>query len=670
MKRFYAAVGVCVGWAVLLAVCYLYFQGWNPDRAGPARVDLEEQLPFFGDRASANQIIHKYDRWFSRDFSAEKRLLDLIRKSLADDVEVKSVPRLSVDLEPAYAWVAVSLFQEGADSIRWISKRQTPVETINRILEKLREHKDFSRFEVRDANRCRIMLEIITDQRPLDIERLTGSQFSDSRFEPGITGFCLRYKGRRYYYMPTDAVVESHLSAQHALKLLSKKIGVADQTDRISERIEMLKELPIEWGIIESVGFISYGDEVLPLYRGYPMPVRFSTDRISEMTRRSVDWVYDNMTEAGQFLYYYDAVRDSVIDHAHPSRSIEDNYYNILRHSGGVITLLRAYELTGDKKYVTASKRALEFLLRHVRRHDYKGRDACYVFYNEKAKLGGTGIGLAALVRYYQSTGDAAFNDYIFGMANHLLSRIDKDGEMIGYYIHPEFNDGGPITAPSAEQKRQLFSFYYPGEALLGLALFERAMDMSDELRAEVRDGAQRALDFLVKLRPVRYAEMFRELPSDGWLMQAIEEWACDEQFRKKDYLDFVFNDANQMVFHMYNERNSPYYDYPGMFFYNYGDHAYPDGARAEGLIAAYYLAKRLGREQLAQVYLENCVTVARALMHTYNSPESAYMHRFPHKSIGSFRFKLTRHWVRVDTVQHTACFYVRLLSAMEQLED
>ena len=43
---------------------------------------------------------------------------------------------------------------------------------------------------------------------------------------------------------------------------------------------------------------------------------------------------------------------------------------------------------------------------------------------------------------------------------------------MLGYYIHPQFNDGKALINPPDAIKKELFSFYYPGEALLGLALY------------------------------------------------------------------------------------------------------------------------------------------------------------------------------------------------------
>jgi len=75
------------------------------------------------------------------------------------------------------------------------------------------------------------------------------------------------------------------------------------------------------------------------------------------MVISSARWLLDNMSADGKFLYYYDGVRDSVIDHAHPNRTIENNYYNILRHSGGILALLRAYELNKNDEYLAAQRK-------------------------------------------------------------------------------------------------------------------------------------------------------------------------------------------------------------------------------------------------------------------------------------------------------------------------
>ncbi len=606
-------------------------------------------------------------RWLARDFSPEKELLKSIRDSLANQKNIETIPELNIGFNPSLSYVCVTIFERGNRPIRWISKRKTLLKTLNRITFKLRGNRSFEQFNVADANRCRIMLEVVTGEQPLDINKFASSQLGENRYEPGITGFKLKYNNKTYYYMPTDAVVYSHLTVKHALNHISKKVGVAKKTNKISERLRLVKSLPAKWSTMAGVAFVTFGEDIIPLFRGYPGSIEFSKQMVFDTAKESVDWIWRNMDSEGKFLYYYDGVKDTVIDHAHPTRTLENNYYNSLRHNGGVIALLKMYELSNDRKYLVAAEKALDFLILQLRSHQYRNKKAYYVYFNSKGKLGGSGTALAAFMRYYEATGESKYNKYIYGLAWHLLSRVDEDGEMIGYYIHPSYNDAHPILEPSAQEKKELFSFYYPGEALLGLALFEQQMQLSDIEREEVRHRAMKALDFLVNIRPRKYADMFKSLPSDGWLMQAIEQWSYDRQFQKKEYLNFVFNDARQMISHMYTRANSPYYDYPGTFYYNYGDHAYPDGARGEGLIASYYLAKRMGEDRLADYLLDGCKMVAGSLLRTYNSQESTFMHRFPEKSIGSFRFKFTRQWVRVDSVQHTACFYLRLFPELEE---
>ena len=612
--------------------------------------------------------LQQNSEWFSRDFTFEQQLLGLIRNSLVSGRQIEQIPSVDLAFDPSVSHVAITLFHEGQRPIRWLSRRDTLLKTLNRNIYKLRGHSRFSNFEAGNLGKCRIMLEVITRERKIDIRKLSPSSLNANRFEPGITGFRLRYNNQTYFYMPTDAAVKSHLTIKHVLNHITERIGIAKKTDKISERIKILLSEDIEWFIVYSVAFVSYENEIIPLYRGYPYPMQFSEVKIASMTQKSVEWVLDNMREDGRFLYYYDGVEDSVIDHTHPTRTLDDNYYNTLRHSGGIITLLRMYEITGQSKYLQAADKALVFLSGTLREHDYNGSKAYYVFYNDKAKLGGSGIALTAFLGYRQFSKDSKYDKYIHGLANHLLSRVADDGEMIGYYIHPSFNNGKPILKPKNKEKKALFSFFYPGEALLGLALYDQQMDLTVQQRQQVRDASRKALDFLVKIRPKKYADLFQPLPSDGWLMQAIEEWAEIKEFQRKEYLDFVFNDARQIISHMYNRGNTLYLDYPGAFFYEYGDHGYIDGARAEGLIAAFYLAQKTGDTELAQYFLDNCKIVAESLMYSYNSEQSTFMHKYPQKSIGTFRFKFTRHWVRIDTTQHAVCFYVRLLLTQKEV--
>jgi hypothetical protein len=240
---------------------------------------------------------------------------------------------------------------------------------------------------------------------------------------------------------------------------------------------------------------------------------------------------------------------------------------------------------------------------------------------------------------------------------------------MLGYYIHPKFNNGKALIHPSDEIKKELFSFYYPGEALLGLALYYQHVENIDtHLKSAIQHKAKLALDFLVHTRPIKYDYMFESLPADAWLMQAIEEWVKVDGFMNQAYIDFVFNDTQTMFEHMYKDENTlaTNKDYIGGFFYEYGDHVYHDASRCEGVVSAYYLAKYLKDEEKATWIMEHMMLSAKGLMKTFNSQASSYPHIDPEKALHSFRFKLTRQWVRVDSVQHAACFFSRLLSVMK----
>jgi hypothetical protein len=600
------------------------------------------------------------------DFAAEQQLLQQLRNRLISNANpVTVVDGLSFTFDPKISQTYITLFQAGERPLRWGSRRDSLAETLVAVCDKLRSMERFAVFSIADPMRCRLMMEVVTSSVPCDIRALTALRFSENRFDAGLDGLKYRYQNVTRFFMPTDAVVHSIMGVKQLLNFLAKQTGVAKRTNKISERAQLMRREPIAYELLRSVAFITQGQRTIPLFRGYPMPVDDTAEAMRSATLKSIDWLLANMRSDGSFLYYYDPVKDTVVDHDHPGM-LDPLYYNILRHSGGTITLLRGFELTGEPAYLTGAKRSVDYLVSTFREHRYHGDHACYPFFNKKSKLGGAGIGLVAMVHYYRLSGDDGYRAYLDGLVRHLLSQVEADGEMLGYFIHPLHNKGKPIRNPSNQLKMELFSFYYPGEALLGLALYYRHVPgIAAELKAEIHQKSMLALDFLVDIRPQKYAHLFDVLPADAWLMQAIEEWVKVDGFGKQSYIDFVFSDTQQMFDHMYTEMDEVPFDYVGGFYYHFGDHVYHDASRCEGIVSAYYLANYLGDEARAQHILANMLKSARGLMHTYNSSSSTYAHRFPEKALHSFRFKLTRQWVRVDSVQHAACFFARLLTAL-----
>lgn len=608
-----------------------------------------------------NEIVNYY-----RSFNSETELLNNIRVFLnrkSDTIEIPDA--LSFNFNPKISHVYITLFQEGIAPLRWGSMLDTMEATVTHAAKRLQQQLRFSHFNVKNPKVCRIMFEIVTEEYPCNIRNMTILRMSPNRFEAGVTGLKCVYDKKIRYFMPTDAVTHSVMSVKQVLNFLSKRLGVSKQTPKISERVHLMRRLPIKYTFVKSAAFITFEDDLLPLYRGYPVPVELSKQQVEKTMFKSMDWLVDNMYSDGSFLYYYDGINDSRIDFLHPKMT-DPLYNNILRHSGGTITLLLGYEHSQNVRYLDAAKNSIDYLVQTFHEHKYNGHEAYYPFFNNKSKLGGAGIGLVGLMHYFRLTKDPYYRKQMDGLVWHILSRIDEDGEMIGYYIHPKYHEGEPLTNLKPEEKKELFSFYYPGEALLGLAMYYRLIeDIDRDMKDEIFVKSRKALDFLVNIRPEKYAEMFEALPADAWLMQAIESWDEVDEMISSDHIDFVFNDAISMVEHMYTQKNAPSFDYIGGFFYHYGDHVYHDASRCEGLIAAYRLAKKHQYTQLSSRIMNHMILSAKGLLYTYNSAESTYAHRYPKRSIGSFRFKLTRQWMRVDSVQHTACFYagfIRLL--------
>ena len=603
--------------------------------------------------------------FFEQDFSAINEVLHRVRKSLITgenlsitDLDLSDI----INFDRAETLVYITLFQSGQKFIRYGSKRQDFQSTLNRDVEMLRKNKKFSDFDVSDEVKCRIMLEYVIDRHSVSPAKLNSVHFDNSRFEIGINGLELRKDGISYYYMPTDAITLSHMGLRSVLETLVRKTPIAKLSNSRSKRLEILSQSKdYEYYLFRSRAFITYKNDCIPLYRGNVRYTEFSYDVLYNQVIKSADWLLANMYDEGRFLYYYDCCDDTYKDHEHPTRPENNLYYNDLRHCGGIIALIRAYELTSDEKYIKAAKKAVDWSISISKSHDTQWGKAYYAFYNRKAKLGGTGVLLVAMMQYRSFTGDKSYDEYIKGYTRHVMSRVYKNGEILGYYIHPQFQNGQPLINMTDEERKETFSFYYPGEALLGLALFANNFLDDEDLAKEVRKIGKKALDWIVDERPHIYADLFTALPSDAWLMQAIEEWCKDKDFQKQNYINFVFTDAATMVEKTYRHDDSPYIDYEGGYYYEYGDHYFPDGARSEGLIAAYYLAKYLNMNNLAEKLLNACKRVAMCQFHLFNDEINNYSHKNPERSLNSIRFKATRQWVRVDSIQHVSCFFARL---------
>jgi hypothetical protein len=375
----------------------------------------------------------------------------------------------------------------------------------------------------------------------------------------------------------------------------------------------------------------------------------------------AVDHIRRNQAKDGKFLYYYDTALDSRRDREHPKRDPDkDPYYNILRHCGGALTCIFFEKFTGRHMTYENIRRAIDFLIDQTHLQDYGGRQGAFIYHEKKSKLGGAGIALYLLAEYQLLSGDDRYRPWADKIAWHLFNQITTGGEFIYYNIYLD----KPV---SEEQNQKYFSFYYPGEAVCGLAKYLHLVPA--DTRQVYFEKLRKAMEFLLVDRPKTRAEHYTVVPSDSWLMMGIKELWDFEEMRNPLYADFVFSDAAQMIDQLYKVTDAPYPDYAGAFYYNFGDYPYADGARCEGMLGAYELAVKMGEQEIASRIWQAIRLAAWALMHLVNTEEAIYFARNPELALGGIRFKYTRQWFRIDTIQHVASFYAKLLPHWDNAE-
>ncbi len=585
-------------------------------------------------------------------------LLQSIRQALEPEEEseefalrAQEILEQSRDLDKVSA-VVLTLYRTGVADGKRMRRVQLRVASnsaqegmLKQAILAVRRHRNFDRLDTSSLG-WEVQLDLVQPtSRVKDMSQLGSSKLGNDRFEPGVDGLLARKKDAgSYYILPGDAFVYSLLTMNHIRAHIAR---------RLKGGVE-------EWSFrrFRTESQVSSKDKWIPLYRGMPVVRSASSNDLLNAALEGVRYVVETQKPNGQFLYYYDAATDTQVNHEHPHRDPEkDPYYNEVRHAGGAMLLMDAYSMTSDEQYLEPTRRAIDWFASILR--EYKlpdGKIAAYPYYNRKSKLGGAGIALYVISEYRRHTGDKKYDALAKKLANHIISQIQDTGEFYYYSVYLD----KPVDTP--ELNRQLFSFYYPGEAICGLASYGKNMPLGEEEKQALYSKLNLAVDFLLKERPVQYASHFTALPSDSWLMMGANELWDTPATRRPDLLEFVYNEADEMVRRMYTPNDALYPDYPGSFYYDYGDQPYPDGARAEGLTAAMIIASKSGDSARSKKYESALRQVALATYKLCNTPDSVYAAPNPRKAAGGIRFKPTRQWIRIDSVQHVASFYLKFL--------
>lgn len=328
------------------------------------------------------------------------------------------------------------------------------------------------------------------------------------------------------------------------------------------------------------------------------------------------DYLVQHVGPDGRFDYLYDPTDDEV------ARS-----YNMLRHAGTTYALLEVYEAERDPRYLLAARRALRFLDEAI--------EACEpglcVLDDGDAKLGGNGLAILAFAKHQEVSGDDTYLTRAQGLAAWIVSTQTDAGE---FPVHKFDHASGDID--------DFVSDYYPGEAIFGLVRLH-ALDGDARWQA----AASKAAHWLIDVRDA--GKEIGDLEHDHWLLYGLNElYAIDPD---GSYVGHAFRIVDAIVA---MQRTGPA-DGPEAWigsFYT-PPRSTPTATRAEGLLAAHRLARRLGDEARAQQTLQAAGLAISFQLQTQVTPARAEAFAWPGRALGGFTASLEDPTIRIDYVQH-----------------
>jgi hypothetical protein len=230
---------------------------------------------------------------------------------------------------------------------------------------------------------------------------------------------------------------------------------------------------------------------------------------ISNLTKETLDksialsakYLANSCNDQGRFLYRVN------LD---PSVKIKPKY-NTLRHAGSVYALAMYTGRNSDGNIRNALLRSARFLIEKAIRPIPERDDLLAVWSpakmcgregRDKVKLGGTGIGLVALIEAEKVIPGLISLEKLRRMGRFILYMQKNDGSFYSKYL-PEW--GGRDDSWT--------SLYYPGEAALGLLMLYEKDPSSEWLQ-----GAASAMSYLSK---IRHRKVIVE--ADHWALLATE---------------------------------------------------------------------------------------------------------------------------------------------------
>jgi hypothetical protein len=307
----------------------------------------------------------------------------------------------------------------------------------------------------------------------------------------------------------------------------------------------------------------------------------------------------------------------------------------MLRHAGSAYSLVQAWDVVREPRWREAAERAIGWYVERSRadeRHGpYGGGRVRWLPESTHVKLGGAALAATALATWQAETGDTRWEGELREFALYLVSQQQQSGEFV-YFASVE--PGGP--------PRDDVSVYYPGEAVLALALTWEVDRDPRWLEAAVRGAT-----WLVEVRDAGKSE--RSLENDHWLMIALSHLYRETEDPR--WLEHSLRLAAAVEWQAgAHEGHAAFHrDYAGGFYEP--PRATPAATRAEGLVAVLDTCAAAARD-CADVRRRLVATLGHMLEGQY-VPELLYWMPSPDRVAGGFAGGIVDPDLRNDYTQH-----------------
>ena len=371
---------------------------------------------------------------------------------------------------------------------------------------------------------------------------------------------------------------------------------------------------------------------------------RLSQDPVPQAIARSTDYLVRHTGEDGRFDYRLNM---------DPNVEVS-NSYNLLRHAGAIYALGMAYERQPDEQVKAAMERAGRYLhevaidpvpeekglLAVWSRPEITGRDG-----PPEAKLGGTGLGLVALLYLEKVHPGFTPMEQLRQMGRFILFMQKENGSFYSRYIPAK---GGRRNKPRSR--------YYPGEAALGLLLLYQADPDPVWLEA-----ATRALLYLAEQDAGR-----KHVAADHWALLATEQlFALPEEAVSPSDRELLMDHAVQIVERILRDQIEgpvrPMY----MGSFSSTGKVTPTATRLEGLLAALNflppeatdLRERIQSSVAKGIHF---LLWAQVEVGEYSGAFPRAIARLPETDPDAEKFNPRAREVRIDYVQHALSAMIR----------